>query len=152
ACRRDVSHGGDVAAAVTSATAAAYRGHRSASSSFTSSRSDWPTGTDASAILAPLAADGRVSGLSYAVATSRAGPRTLRQSGRLAVTSKSMTPSGILGPPDRCQGGGTIEFTGSTDATSNPRRASFAAISSGEAERSTKSRSQETRRRIYSGN
>src|ERR1051325_8181600 len=60
---------------------------------------------------------------------------TLRQSGRLAVTSKSMTasPSPI----------------GSMDATSNPRSPTRSAISSAGASMSTKSRSHETSRRIY---
>src|SRR5207247_5073472 len=45
------------------------------------------------AMVAPRSVEGSVSGRSYAVDTSRARPRTLRQSGRLAVTSKSITAS-----------------------------------------------------------
>src|SRR5262245_57646555 len=80
------------------------------------------------------AVEGRVTGRSNAVATSRASPRTLRQSGRFAVTSKSMTasPSG----------------SASSDATSNPRNPSVSAISCAEAGRSTNSRSQETTSRM----
>src|SRR5262245_42804207 len=80
------------------------------------------------------AVEGRVTGRSNAVATSRASPRTLRQSGRFAVTSKSMTasPSGSV----------------SSDATSNPRNPSVSAISCAEAGTSTNSRSQETTSRM----
>ncbi len=78
--------------------------------------------------------DGSASGRSYAVATSRASPSTLRQSGRFAVTSKSITAS----PPS----------SGSIDATSKPRSASVSAISSADALTSTNSRTQETTSRM----
>src|SRR5881396_2864431 len=74
----------------TCATAAAYRGQSSASSIVTVTRSDEPVGIGLSAIGAPGSVDGSTIGLSYTVATSRARPRTLRQSGRFAVTSKSI--------------------------------------------------------------
>ena len=132
ACRRRVIHAGDTVG-VTSTTAAAYRGQRSDSSSDTVRRSDSPMETGASGPRTPGFGDAGVYGSSYAVAISRARPATLRQSGRLAVTSKSITPS----PPSRR----------STEATSKPRSASFSAISSGDAVTSTKSRAQEINKR-----
>src|SRR5438874_236631 len=75
----------------TCATAAAYRGQSSSSSIATLTRSDDPVGRALSGIVAPGSVDGSVTALSYTVATSRARPRTLRQSGRFAVISKSIT-------------------------------------------------------------
>src|SRR5262249_30141627 len=92
------------------------------------------SGMAARRAFARASADGSVIGRSNAVATSRARPTTLRQSGRFAVISKSITAS----PPG----------SASTDATSNPRSPIVAAISSAEAEMSTNSRSQERTSRI----
>src|SRR6185312_8946539 len=89
-------------------------------------RSEAPVVTDPPPV-AGLGANGSWN----AVATSRARPITLRQSGRFAVTSKS-----------------TTSF--STDATSNPRSPIFPAISSAEAFTSTKSRNHERTRRMRS--
>src|SRR6266487_1840133 len=133
ASRRAAIHWG-AGPIVTSADAAAYRGQRPASSMVTFRRSAAPIGTGANAMVAPRAVEGSVSGRSYAVDTSRARPRTLRQSGRLAVTSKSITAS----PPP----------ASSTDATSNPHRASFRATSSADSGTSTNSRSHDRTNRI----
>ena len=95
-----------------SQTAAAYRGHSSASS-----MRHGDAARMAFAWSCSLAQPGRQpKRQAYAVAISRAKPTTLRQSGRLAVTSKSMTPSSS-GP------------AGSIAATSKPRRPSVSAIS-----------------------
>ncbi len=133
ACRRSANHCGDVPS-VTSATAPAYRGHSPGSSSEISRRSLRPVGSDASRTFAVFSGDGRMRGSANAVDTSRARPRTLRQSGRFAVISKSITAS----PPARC----------SIDATSKPRSPSVAAISSADAVMLTNSRSHETTSRI----
>src|SRR6266536_3667206 len=133
ACSLAVIHAGEDAA-VISATAAAYRGHSSSSSIDTAMRSDMDVGSAASLTRVPASADGSAIGKSYAVATSRARPRTLKQSGRFAVISKSTTAS----PSPRC----------SIDATSNPRSPIFAAISSAEAGTSTNSRSQDRTNRM----
>ena len=73
-----------------------------------------------------MAQSGSCSGSPNAAEASRASPITLRQSGRLAVISKSMT-----GWRPCC-----------TDATSNPRSASAAAIDSGSPGTFTSSHSQ----------
>src|SRR3989442_2665887 len=133
ACSLAVIHAG-AGPIFTSATAAAYRGQSSASSIVTFTRSEEPIVTGFSAILARGSLDGSVIGLSYTVATSRARPSTLRQSGRFAVISKSMTAS--------------PSSSFSMEATSNPRRPTFSAISSAGADTSTNSRNQERTRRI----
>ena len=76
----------------------------------------------------------RADAAGIAFAVTPVSPRTLRQSGRLAVISKSITAS----PSGSC----------STDATSNPRSPIVPAISSADAETSTNSRSQESTSRI----
>src|SRR3984893_11679989 len=137
ACSLAVIQAGADPAAAISATAAAYRGHSSSSSSDTVTRSDTETGSAASRTRAAGSVEGRAIGKSNAVATSRARPRTLKQSGRFAVISKSMTAS----PPSR----------GSIEATSNPRSPILSAISSADAGMSTKSRSQDRTSRMLSG-
>src|SRR5581483_7764601 len=89
--RVDIQAG--VFAVSASMTAAAYRGQSSVSSMDTDTRSDSPVGTVASSTREPGANDGGRTGSSYAVAIARASPMALRQSGRLAVTSRSITPS-----------------------------------------------------------
>src|SRR5258706_8698774 len=122
ACSRAAIQAGEVPI-LTSATAAANRGHSSSSSIRTLMRSDVPVGSGANRPLVSL------SGRSYAVATSRARPMTLSASGRFAVTSKSITAS----PPSNA----------SMDATSKPRSASVLATSSADAGTSTNSFNQD---------
>src|SRR5437867_12733794 len=86
ACSLAVIQSGDDVR-VMSATPAAYRGHNASSSSDTVIRSDGATGRLASRTRAFESVDGSAIGRSYVVATSRARPRTLRQSGRFAVIS-----------------------------------------------------------------
>src|SRR5436190_17991541 len=101
AVNRSASHAGD-GPIVTSASAAAYRPHPG---------SPTETGIPAGpSRLAPLGASFRAR--SNAVAASRDKPYTLKQSGRFAVISKSITSPSI-------------------DATSNPHAASLAATSFG---------------------
>src|SRR5213075_1988568 len=84
-------------------------------------------------------ATGRRIGRPNAVAISRAMPMTDMQSGRLPVTSKSMTASARAMLPS-----GELQSMCSSPSTAKPRTDSILAISSGEAVTSTKSRSQET--------
>ena len=73
---------------MTSATAAAYRGHRSGASSVTATPADrrrWQRLRD----------ERLARGSEYAVAASRANPITLRASGLFAVISKSSTASSL---------------------------------------------------------
>src|SRR5262249_14663943 len=96
------------------------------------------SGTAARRTRAPGSDEGSTIGRSNAVATSRASPTTLRQSGRFAVISKSITAS--------------PSSSVSIDATSKPRRPIRSAISAADAETSTKSRSQErTSHIVYPG-
>ena len=60
-CSRAAIHEGDLAI-VTSATAAAYRGHRTSSAIATLSCSDLPESVGFSPIFAPASVDGRVTG------------------------------------------------------------------------------------------
>ena len=70
----------------------------------TVTRSDVPVGRVARRRAAGAARRQAGTGRSYAVAISRAKPSTLRQSGRLAVTSKSITASA---PSALCAHGAT---------------------------------------------
>ncbi len=98
--RRRASQSGD-GPTRTSATAAAYRGQRSGASMATSR----PSAASRRAVGAPggrtvlmgrpASSHGRRKATPQAVATSRARPTTLRQSGRLAVISKSITASSV---------------------------------------------------------
>src|ERR1041385_8827816 len=146
ACSRACIQAGD-APTVTSATAPAYRGHRSASSMTTSisdlstafsdaRRSDDPSSS--SSFDLPRAT-GRRIGKPNAVAISRAMPITDMQSGRLPVTSKSITASALAMLPS-----GELQSMCSSASTAKPRTDIVLAISSGDAVTSTKSRSQET--------
>ena len=98
AVRRAASQAGD-GPTRTSATAAAYRGQSSASSMLTSRPSAasrlavGPDGGRTVLIGRPASSRAGAARTPHAVATSRASPATLRQSGRLAVISKSITAS-----------------------------------------------------------